>query len=164
MLSRRFLAGALVALAAAVCVPTAAAKPDVQSMAYEIVSDGQSEQGWCMVKVTVVTDSKKDAQEMATVEAAAVHGVLFKGFAGTSVQGSTGEPALLSPTVEAEHADYFKAFFKNDDWRSYVSAVSPSVTVAKRGKKWAGTATVKVNKKALRKTLEGAGIMRSLGI
>ncbi len=152
------------ALAACVCLPAWAGKPDVQSMAYEIVSDGQPDQGWCLVKVTVVTDGKKDAADMAVVEAAAVHGVLFKGFPGTGMQGAQGEPAMLNATVEAEHSDYFKAFFKNDDWKSYVTAVSPSVSVAKRGKKWAGTATVKVNKKALRKTLEGAGIMRGLGI
>lgn len=70
MLFRKLVVGAIVALAACVCLPASAAKPDVQSMAYEIVSDGQSDQGWCLVKVTVVTDGKKDAADMRDYDSA----------------------------------------------------------------------------------------------
>lgn len=123
---------------------------------YDIQAAGSGTQGTYLVKVYVYSSSAKAEQ----LKYAAVHGVLFRGFAGTP-----SAPAMAgSATAEKEHADYFKAFFdKEKTFMQYASVIAGSyerVKLAKGGYKVG--ATVQVNKDQLRTDLEKAGVIRGL--
>lgn len=65
--------------------------------------------------------------------------------------------------VEAQHADFFKDFFKEDGIaKNYVSIVNGSRQVTKSGKKYRVSSVVTVNKEQLHSDLEKAGIIKGL--
>lgn len=129
------------------------------TLSYDIKCAGSGQQGFYIVEVSAYVDKKKDIG-MDIIKKCAVHGVIFKGFSGS--RGCTSQRAMLSPTAEKEHADYFKAFFAND-YRTYVSDVDGTIQTMKVGKQYQVTSTVQVSKEQLRKTLESAGVLRKLG-
>lgn len=142
-----------------VTIPGIAKDPEPIIPPYQIKAAGVAPQGYYLVEVTATVPKKRVSME--EVKKCAVHGVIFKGFAGTSDVQS--QRPILSPTVEAQHADYFNAFFANGDYGLYVSAVDPAVKTVKQGKRYLVTGVVSVGKEELRRTLEQAGIVRKLG-
>lgn len=128
---------------------------------YSIVGAGTGAQGTYLVEVSALV-SKADKADETVLARCAVHGVLFKGFAGKDSRQSQ-KPMAGGPAAEASHADYYSNFFKKDGPAAdYASVVSPSVRRVKSGKKYRVTATVSVNKEQLSKDLEAAGVLRGL--
>ena len=92
----------------------------------------------------------------------AVHGVIFKGFAGGD--GCIGQKALVpNPGAEMENEEYFRLFFSDKgEYRKYVSIVAGSELSEKVGKEYRAGAVVSIQKDELRKALEAAGIIKGL--
>lgn len=128
---------------------------------YFIEGAGTGMQGTYMVNVTVVGKNAKDITD-DMIARAAVHGVLFKGFANKE-QRQTQKPLAGSATNEAAHADYYSSFFQPGGVaRNYVEVVQSSRKIKKVDKNYHVTATVTVNKEQLRKDLEDAGVVKGL--
>jgi hypothetical protein len=127
---------------------------------YDIECAGEGTQGTYLVKVWVYAKSAKFTSN--ELKYYAVHGVIFKGYAGKSgVCGS--QRAMATPALEHERADYFDAFFNNDKaYNRYATEVNGSVERVKVGKEYKYGMIVSVNKDALRKDLESAGVLRGL--
>ncbi len=136
-----------------------AKKGAASPLKYEITCAGSGQQGFYIVKVSTLIEKKKDIN-MDILKKCAVHGVIFKGFSGE--QGCTAQRAMVKPTVEAQHADFFNAFFVSD-YLTYASVVGGTLQTAKAGKSYEISAVIQVSKEQLRKTLEDAGIIRKLG-
>ncbi len=155
-----FIAVCAIALSAA-AVLTSGKKADKDTQAYRYDIEYVKTAGDGIVEVRVASYAKKQAVALEQCTKNAVHGVIFKGYAG----GGSAQSALSKePGGEAAHADFYKAFFAdNGGYRQYVTAVqSESATYMKVGKEFKVSETIYVNKKALRKALESAGIIRGL--
>lgn len=129
---------------------------------YEIVGAGSGTQGTCLVKVYVI--SKKNKPDNDLLRKCAVHGVLFKGFSDSQSRASQ-KPLAGSRLAEQEHSDFFDLFFKDGgSYASYADMVTPQYDVVKMAKKqYRIGATFSVSKDQLRKDLEKAGVIKSLG-
>lgn len=140
------------------------ANKDTKNWRYDIEAAGVGTQGSYLVKVW--SYSKKANVAMEQCKKNAVHGVIFKGFAGT--QGVPGQKALASsPSIEQEKQDFFDEFFA--DGGKYMKYVYESTSGAvaaedrlKVGKEYKIGVVVSVNVDALRKDLEAAGIIKGL--
>ncbi len=136
---------------------TLGAKTRITDTRYDIEGVETGQQGTYLVKVYVYT--KKSSATTEEFKYAAVHGVIFRGFSG---KGFGAQKPLAKPEVQTQHADFFNAFFNNGDYATYAQVVNPVADRVKIGKEYKIAATVSVSKDALRKTLEGAGIIRNL--
>lgn len=125
---------------------------------YDIMGAGSGNEGMTLVKVFVYANNNVADSEL---KRAAVHGVVFRGYTGNNSGAS--QPAMASPTAEIDYADFCKAFFApNGQCQSYATIISGSYDRIKTGKSYKYGAIVQVNKSALRKDLEKAGLVRSL--
>lgn len=115
-----------------------------------------------MVMVKVWSYSKRSDLAMQQCRKNAVHGVIFRGYAGGS--SAAQYPLVADPTVESVKADFFNAFFSDEGpYMRYVgSMMDGSAEVRKVGKEYKVGVVVMVNKTMLRKHLEDAGIIRGL--
>ena len=130
---------------------------------YDIECAGTGSQGFYLVKVW--SYSKKPAVAIEQSKKNAVHGIVFKGFSGRSVDGCTAQrPIAPNPTIEQEHSDFFTKFFSDGgDYMKYVShSTYMSKDVVKVGKEYKVSVVVSVSKDQLRKDLEAAGIIKGL--
>lgn len=138
--------------------PANAKKVDITTTRYDIEGVEVGAQGTYLVKVYIYTDKPTATTEQ--IKYAAVHGVIFRGFSG---KGFTTQKPLSRPEAESQNADFFSAFWKNEDYLAYaniVNAVADRVKVSKKEYKIA--AIVSVSKDSLRKSLESAGIIKGL--
>ena len=128
---------------------------------------GTGTQGTYLIKV--FSYNKKPKVAMAQAKKNAVHGIIFKGFAGDRASGcSTQKPLARNPSVEFDQEDFFKDFFA--DGGRYMKFVSSSNDgsvaagdITKVSKKlYKIGVVVSVHKDALRKDLEAAGILKGL--
>ncbi len=141
------------------------ADKDTETWRYEIEVVQTGTQGTYLIKVW--SYSKKPDVAIEQAKKNAVHGIIFKGFTGKSTV--PGQKALATNVnLEEEKADFFKPFF--DDGGKYMKFVSLSNDGAvaaedrmKVGKEYKVGVIVSVNVSALRKDLEDAGIIKSLG-
>ncbi|SHM74791.1 hypothetical protein [Flavobacterium xanthum] len=132
---------------------------------YEIDAVQTGTQGNYLIKVW--SYSKKPEVAIDQAKKNAVHGIIFKGFTGTqSVPGQ--KPLTNNVNLEVEKEDFFKPFFA--DGGKYMKFVSMSTDGAvaaedrmKVGKEYKIGVIVSVNVANLRKDLEEAGIIKSLG-
>ena len=136
---------------------TLGAKSRITDTRYDIEGVETGQRGTYLVKVYVY--SKKSSVTTEEFKFAAVHGVLFRGFAA---KGFGTQKPIAKPETESQHADFFHAFFNNGDYAAYAQVVNPVADRIKIGKEYKIAATVSISKDELRKTLEGAGIIRSL--
>lgn len=155
----------LAALILATTLTGAAKKPTkseqaMQQFRYELECAGNGVQGTYLVRVWTYDKKQKDAQ--AACARNAVHGVIFKGFAGGD--GCIGQKALVpTPGAEMEHEDFFRLFFSDKgEYRKYVSVVAGSELCEKVGREYRAGAIVSIQKDELRKALEAAGIVKGL--
>lgn len=136
-------------------------KGEQNVLEYAIEGAGTGTQGTYLVNVTLIVDKASEATDDMLARAA-VHGVLFRGFANKEGKQSQ-KPIAGSPAAEASHADFFSSFFQpNGAARNYVEIVNSSRRSKKVDKKHHVTATVTVNKEMLRKDLQDAGVIRGL--
>lgn len=132
---------------------------------YEIECAGIGADGTYLIKVW--SYSKKGTVAITQAKKNAVHGIIFKGFAG-GVQGCNSQRPLVSnPNIESEKVDFFQPFFEDGGkYMKFVSASSDGNVDAsdrmKVGKEYKIGVVVSVMKDALRKDLEAAGIIRGL--
>ena len=141
------------------------ANSDTEAWRYEIEVVQTGVQGTYLIKVW--SYSKKPEVAIEQAKKNAVHGIIFKGFTGTSTV--PGQKALATNvSLEEEKVDFFKPFFA--DGGKYMKFVSTSTDGAvaaedrmKIGKEYKVGVIVSVNVSALRKDLEGAGIIKALG-
>lgn len=134
---------------------------DTQKFQYEIEGVSNGTQGTYLVKVWTYSGTSKANIEECKKNA--VHGVIFKGYAGG--QSVRPQRALIpTPGAELNHADYFELFFKDGgEYNKYVTVTAGSQEVVKVGRKYKIGLVVSVSKDALRKALEAAGVVQSLG-
>lgn len=152
------LAAAAMTLSAAVAAAPkkAADKPDFR---YDIEYVKTVGTGISSIKVWSYASKAQAAMEQSRRNA--VHGIIFKGYAGP---GSSHSPLCKSPSAMTDHADFFANFFADGgDYMRYVSSVQEgSDEVVKFGKEYKFGQIVNVNVKELRKALENAGIIKGL--
>lgn len=132
---------------------------------YEIEPVSVGTQGTYLIKVWSYSRNPELAIEQAKRNA--VHGVIFKGFGGIS--GVPGQhPLADSPNLEMEQAEFFRNFFANGGkYMKFVNITNDGSVAAedrlKIGKEYKIGVVVSVNVAGLRRDLEEAGIIRSLG-
>ncbi|MBQ8224935.1 MAG: hypothetical protein IJZ86_06265 [Bacteroides sp.] len=132
---------------------------DKDEFRYDIESAGSGTQGTDLVQVWVY--SKKGKTSDDDLKKAAVHGVIFRGFNGMNGLPSQ-RPLVKSITAEEQHKDYFNALF-NGAHLHFASIVSGSYKrVRTSNKEYKVGVTIQVNRNALRKELENAGIIKKL--
>lgn len=130
---------------------------------YELEGVEQGVQGTYLVKVW--SYSKKPEVAIEQAKKNAVHGIVFRGFAGTAKQ----KPIADDPNLERVHEAFFADFFKNGGgYMKYVSlsgdgTVSSGDKLKVSKKEWKVGVVVSVNQALLRKDLEAAGIIKALG-
>lgn len=154
----KFILLVLLATLAAI-EPLSAKKKSDAVLPYEIEGAGTATQGNYLVRITVMS-KKRDVTD-AQLKCAAVHGVLFRGFVNN---GRTQKPLAGSMANEARHADFYSDFFdkKKGVAHQYGSTLTGSRNYIKVNKDYKVSAVVTVNKDALRKTLEDAGVIKGL--
>ena len=130
---------------------------------------GQAVQGFTLVKVYSYSKDKNVAMGQAGKNA--VHAILFRGTADY-VNGSTRikgqRPLISNVTVYDENIEFFNDFFKDGgQYQRYVQMVNNGIPdagdIIKVGKEYKVGVKVLVNKDALRKGMESAGIIKGLG-
>ncbi len=132
---------------------------------YEIEGVQTGVQGTYLIKVWTYSNRPDLAIEQAKKNA--VHGIIFRGFAGTGrVPGK--KPLAQSPNLEEEKSDFFSLFFgEGGKYMKYISLTNDGAVAAqdrmKVGKEYKVGVIVSVNVDGLRKDLEDAGIIKSLG-
>jgi hypothetical protein len=141
------------------------ADKDTEAWRYEIEVVQTGTQGTYLIKVW--SYSKKPDVAIEQAKKNAVHGVIFKGFTGKA--SVPGQKALTdNVNLEEEKADFFKPFFDNGGkYMKFVSTSNDGAVAAedrmKIGKEYKVGVVLSVNVSALRKDLEEAGIIKSLG-
>lgn len=130
---------------------------------------GQAVQGFTLLKVFTYSKNKNVATSQAGKNA--VHAILFKGTAdyvngNTRIKGQ--RPLISNVTAYDENIEYFKEFFQDGgQYQRYIQFVNNGIPdagdVIKVGKEYKVGAKVLVNKDALRKCMEDAGIIKGLG-
>ena len=141
------------------------ADKDTEAWRYEIEVVQTGTQGTYLIKVW--SYSKKPDVAIEQAKKNAVHGIIFKGFTGKS--SVPGQKALTdNVNLEEEKADFFKPFFDNGGkYMKFVSTSNDGAVAAedrmKIGKEYKVGVVLSVNVSALRKDLEEAGIIKSLG-
>lgn len=134
---------------------------ETEKFQYEIEGVSNGSQGTYLVRVWSYSSKTKLDVEISKKNA--VHGVIFKGYAGAK-DVRPQRPLIAAPGAEVEHADYFNLFFKDGgEYNKYVTITAGSQQVVKVGKQYHIGVVVSVSKDALRKALEQAGVLRSLG-
>lgn len=144
-----------------VCAPThAKSKNDnANNWKYDIECAGSGSQGSYLVKVWSYGKNAKIPTEQ--MKRNAVHGVIFKGFAGD--RGCTSQkPISKNPAIIEEKADFFNSFFANGGQCLKYADIVGTPEVVKMGKEYKVGVVVSVSKDVLRKDLEGAGVIKSL--
>ncbi|GAB3358292.1 hypothetical protein GCM10027566_22740 [Arachidicoccus ginsenosidivorans] len=139
---------------------------DTKIWRYDIECAGLGKQGSKLVKVWSYSKNPKHA--IASAMRNAVHGIIFKGYAGGG-QGCTAfKPLVRDPAAESQHQAFFDAFFaEGGEYLKYVSsatdgqiAAEDRLKVSKREYKIGAIVTVMTD--LLRKRLEKEGIVRAL--
>lgn len=130
---------------------------------------GQAVQGYTLVKVFSYAKDKNIAMSQAGKNA--VHAILFRGTAdyangNTRIKGQ--KPIIPNVLVYDENIEYFKEFFKDGgQFQRYVQLVNNGIPepgdIVKIGKEYKVGVKVLVNKEALRKTMQEAGMIKALG-
>ena len=124
---------------------------------YDITGAGSGTEGTILVKVYVYAKTVSDAD----LKRAAVHGVVFRGCTGNA--SGARQPAMAAPEVEGENAAFCAKFFAADgECQGFASIIEGSYAHVKTQKGYKYGAILQVDKTALRKTLEKAGVVRPL--
>lgn len=132
---------------------------------YEIECAGIGTDGTYLIKVW--SYSKKGNVALAQAKKNAVHGIIFKGFAGGGRGCNSQKPLVSNPNIENEKKDFFEPFFEDGGkYMKFVSSTSDGNVDAsdrmKVGKEYKIGVIVSVMKDELRKDLEAAGVIRGL--
>jgi len=136
---------------------------DTSEWRYEIEAVNVGTQGTYLVKAWTYAKKPKRAIEQAKKNA--VHGIIFRGFAGKG--RIPGQKPLAKINSEKENEDFFKTFFQDGGKYLKFVTISNDGSVAagdylKVGKEYKIGVMVSVNVAQLRKDLEDAKIIKGL--
>jgi len=142
------------------------ANKDTKIWRYDLECEGIAKQGSKLVKVWSYSKNPKHAISRGMKNA--VHGIIFKGYAGGGRGCTSIKPLVKDATVEQKNQAFFDAFFADGgEYLKYVSAatdgrIAPGdrLKISKREYKIAVIVNVQYDQ--LRKRLEKEGIIRSL--
>lgn len=149
-----------VCLFLALCFSASAKKTEQGMPSYGLIGAGTGAQGTYLVEVSILGKSKTVSDN--ELVAAAVHGVLFRGFSQASGRGFQ-KPLAGSAAAEGQNADFYKDFFAPGGMAStYGTVIAGTRSISKAGKEYRVKAKVIVQKEALMKFLQDAGTIRSL--
>lgn len=124
---------------------------------YDLTGAGSANEGMVLVKVFVYKQKITDED----LKRCAVHGIVFRGCSGNN--SGANQPAMAAADSEASYQEYCNAFFASDgECQNYANIIAGSYECVKTQKGYKYGAIVQVNKRALRKTMEKAGVVRSL--
>jgi hypothetical protein len=129
---------------------------------YEVECIGTGMDGTQLVKVWGY--GKKPDDAIVEAKRNAVHAMLFKGiYAGKA--GCATKPIVTEANAQQKYSDYFESFFANGGkYLQFISLSGEGVQDrVKVGKQYKVAINVSVMHSALRKELESAGIIKSLG-
>ena len=142
------------------------ANEDTKIWRYDLECEGIAKRGSKLVKVWSYSKNPKHAISRGMKNA--IHGIIFKGYAGGG-QGCTSlKPLVKSVETEAEFKTFFDAFFADGgEYLKYVSAATDgSIAAGDRLKvsrrEYKIGVIVNIQFDQLRKRLESEGIVRSL--
>jgi hypothetical protein len=165
-MKRIIIKGSLILLAALmICGIAQAADKNKQIWRYEIEPVNVGTRGTYLIKVWSYAKKQNDAVALAPKNA--VHGIIFRGYAGSS--DFKGKPALTNnPNLEEEKKEFFDLFFSDGGkYLKFVNLTNNGKIAAadrlKVGKEYKIGVIVSVNVDALREDLENAGIIPRLG-
>ena len=135
-----------------------------QVFGYEMTCLGVGSEGSNLLKVYSYGKTYDKSVEQAKHDA--VHGILFKGIVGSN--GCANQPAIVKPQEQVANQAFFDEFFKKGEYLRFVNISNDgSVSGADRlkvGSMYKIGVTVSVQKDALRKYLEQAGVIKPLGV
>ena len=123
---------------------------------YELNCLGVGSEGSNLIKVYSYASNYNKALNQAKHDA--VHGILFKGIVGGN--GCSNQPAIVKPQELAANQAFFDKFFKSGEYLRFVNISNDgSLRV---GNQYKIGVVVSVQKDALRKYLEQAGVIKRL--
>lgn len=132
---------------------------------YTIEGAGARTGGEDFVKVSIMAKKKGDITEEQLAKAA-VHGVLFKGYSNSSVQGygeASNHPAIAgSPNAFEQHLDFYQPFFENGDYMKYVRFMDAGRSTTKVGNLYRISAKIKVATGQLTKDMGEQGVAKRM--
>ena len=135
-----------------------------QVFGYEMTCLGVGSEGSNLLKVYSYGKTYDKSVEQGKHDA--VHGILFKGIVGSN--GCANQPAMVKPQEQVANQAFFDEFFKKGEYLRFVNISNDgSVSGADRlkvGSMYKIGVTVSVQKDALRKYLEQAGVIKPLGV
>jgi hypothetical protein len=139
---------------------------DTKIWRYDIECEGIAKQGAKLVKVWSYSKNPKHA--ISSSMRNAVHGIIFKGYAGGGQGCTSFQPLVNDPSVVAAHKAFFDEFFaEGGEYLKYVSAATDGsigpgdrLKISKREYKIGAVVTVMSDQ--LRKRLEKENIIKSL--
>lgn len=146
----------------ALSLPTVA--KDDTNIKYDVTTAGVSSEGMTLVNISVYVENPKQAT-VEYLKKAAVHAIIFRGVAESSVTGfSKQRPLVSSPSAAQQYGDFFDSFFqKNGQYIAYANMVGSNIKTVKVDKKeYRVTATMKISTDELKKLLKDAGIVRGM--
>ena len=131
---------------------------------YEMTCLGVGSVGSNLLKVYSYGKNYDKAVKQAKHDA--VHGILFKGIVGSN--GCANQPAMVKPQEQVANQAFFDEFFKKGEYLRFVNISNDGSIGAtdrlKVGSMYKIGVTVSVQKDALRKYLEQAGVIKPLGV
>ena len=139
---------------------------DTKIWRYDIECAGIAKQGSKLVKVWSYSKNPKHA--IASAMRNAVHGIIFKGYAGGGQGCTPFRPLVKDPDSEEQFQFFFDAFFEEGgDYLKYVSSATDGqiqtgdiLKVSKREYKIGAIVTVMTDQ--LRRRLEKEGVIKAL--
>ncbi|MDD7887120.1 hypothetical protein [Flavivirga sp. 57AJ16] len=142
------------------------ANEDTKIWRYDLECEGIAKQGSKLVKVWSYSKNPKHAISRGMKNA--VHGIIFKGYAGGGQGCTSQKPLVKSADTEKNYKEFFDAFFADGgEYLKYVSAatdgsIAPGdrLKVSRREYKIGVIVNIQFNQ--LRKRLESEDIIRSL--
>ncbi len=142
------------------------ANKDTKIWRYDIECEGIAKHGSKLVKVWSYSKNPKHAISRAMKNA--IHGIIFKGYAGGG-QGCTSlRPLVRDSEIETKFKEFFDAFFKDGgEYLKYVSAatdgrIAPGDRLKISRREYKIGVIVNIKYDELRNRLEKEGIVRSL--
>ncbi len=142
------------------------ANKDTKEWRYDLSCEGIAKQGSKLVKVWSYSKSPKFA--IAQAKKNAVHGIIFKGFAGGGAGCTSFKPLYDEPSIKEDHEAFFELLFKDGGaYMKYVSsATDGNIAAGDRlkisKKEYKIGLVVDVLTDQLRKKLEAEGIIKGL--
>jgi len=142
------------------------ANKDTKIWRYDVECQGIAKQGAKLIKVWSYSKNPKHAISSAMKNA--VHGIIFKGYAGGGRGCTSFQPLAKNPGIETKNKAFFDAFFADGgEYMKYVSAatdgrVAPGDRLKISKREYKIGVIVNVMSGQLRKRLETEGIIKGL--